>query len=51
MLYGADLVGGWLGGIIGGFIVLPMLGLIQGCLLLAVLKATSLILLYTFPKK
>ncbi|MCX5809066.1 MAG: spermine synthase [Proteobacteria bacterium] len=51
MLYGADLVGGWLGGIIGGLIVLPVLGLIQGCILLAVLKATSLILLYTFPKK
>jgi spermidine synthase len=51
MLYGADLVGGWLGGIIGGLIVLPVLGLLQGCLLLAVLKATSLILLYTFPKK
>jgi spermidine synthase len=51
MLYGADLAGGWLGGIIGGLIVLPVLGLIQGCILLAALKATSLILLYTFPKK
>ncbi len=51
MLYGADLAGGWLGGIIGGLIVLPVLGLLQGCLLLAVLKATSLILLYTFPRK
>ncbi|MCX5815731.1 MAG: spermine synthase [Proteobacteria bacterium] len=51
MLYGADLVGGCLGGIVGGLIVLPVLGLLQGCLLLAVLKATSLILLYTFPKK
>ena len=51
MLYGADLVGGWLGGIIGGLIILPVLGLLQGCILLAVLKVTSLILLYTFPKK
>jgi len=45
IIYGADLIGGWIGGIAGGFILLPILGLLQGCILIAMLKAASLLLL------
>lgn len=45
IIYGADLLGGWIGGIAGGFILLPILGLLQGCILIAMLKAASLLLL------
>ncbi len=45
LIYGADLLGGWAGGIVGGFILLPILGLLQGSILIAVLKAASLLLL------
>ncbi len=50
-LYGVDLVGGWIGGLVGGFLLLPVLGLTQSLLLLVVLKAGSLLLLATSPKK
>jgi spermidine synthase len=43
-LYGADLIGGWVGGIIGGVVLLPVLGLVETCLTLAVLKLVSLLL-------
>ncbi|HOE16950.1 MAG TPA: fused MFS/spermidine synthase [Syntrophorhabdaceae bacterium] len=45
IIYGADLLGGWIGGIAGGFILLPILGLLQGCILIAMLKTASLLLL------
>jgi len=50
LLYGADLVGGYFGGLIGGVILLPILGLWNTCFILAAIKASSLILnlLYTF---
>jgi len=51
ILYGSDLIGACSGGIIGGLIVLPVLGTSNTCLFLAALKATSLVLLYTLPKK
>jgi spermidine synthase len=44
LLYGADLVGGYFGGLIGGVILLPILGLWNTCLILAMIKASSLIL-------
>jgi spermidine synthase len=50
-LYGLDLLGGWIGGILGGFIIIPILGLVNGCYLLAVLKTSSFLLLFTLPKK
>lgn len=50
ILYGLDLIGACLGGIIGGLIVLPVLGTSNTCLFLSALKGTSLILLYTVPK-
>ena len=44
LLYGADLIGGWAGGIAGGVVLLPVLGLVETCLALAMLKAASLLL-------
>jgi spermidine synthase len=48
LLYGADLLGGWIGGIIGGVILLPVLGLIRTCMMIAMLKVSSLIIFATF---
>ncbi|OPY79520.1 MAG: Spermidine synthase [Syntrophorhabdus sp. PtaU1.Bin058] len=45
LIYGADLLGGCIGGVAGGFILLPILGLLNGCILIAMLKAASLLLL------
>jgi spermidine synthase len=44
LLYGADLLGGYFGGLIGGVILLPVLGLWNTCLILAMIKASSLLL-------
>ncbi|MCX5807359.1 MAG: methyltransferase [Proteobacteria bacterium] len=51
VLYGADLLGGWIGGITGGVILLPVLGLLNGCIVLITLKISSLVLLLTTYKK
>jgi spermidine synthase len=51
LLYCVDLLGGWVGGVLGGFLLVPILGITQGCLALAVLKACSFLLLLTFPRK
>jgi spermidine synthase len=45
LLYGVDLVGGWIGGFAGGFLLIPVLGFLKTCLLCALLKLTSLLLL------
>lgn len=45
LLYCADLLGGWLAGILGGIIFLPILGLFNTCLVIVMLKLSSLILL------
>ncbi len=45
LLYGSDLVGGWLGGITGGVILLPVLGLFGTCLTAVLLKACSFTIL------
>ncbi|OPY76089.1 MAG: Spermidine synthase [Syntrophorhabdus sp. PtaU1.Bin153] len=50
-LCGVNLVGGWAGGILGGFLLVPTLGLADVCLTVAILKVSSLLLLMTFPKK
>lgn len=42
LLYGADLMGGWLAGILAGVVLLPFFGLGKTSLLLAMLKMTSL---------
>lgn len=45
ILYAADLLGGFLGGLLGAVLLFPLLGLHQTCLLVALLKAGSLVLL------
>jgi predicted membrane-bound spermidine synthase len=41
LLYGADLAGGWIGGLLGGVVLLPVLGLVQTCIIVLILKLTS----------
>ncbi len=45
LLYSADLMGGWLGGIIGAVVLLPVLGLVQTAIAIVFLKICSLFLL------
>jgi spermidine synthase len=45
MLYFVDLAGGWAAGLLGGIFFLPVLGVFKSCLLLALLKLSSLVLL------
>lgn len=47
LLYSADLLGGWVGGIIGGVVLLPVLGLNGTCLLVGIFKTVS----YAFISK
>jgi spermidine synthase len=50
LLYGADLLGGFLGGLFGGILLLPILGLKESCFMMAMIKITSLGLLLIFIK-
>jgi spermidine synthase len=50
LIYGADLFGGFFGGLFGGVLLLPILGLKESCLMMAMIKATSFILLLLFTK-
>lgn len=50
LFYSSDLIGGWLGGIIGGIILLPILGLLGTGLFTFLLKLTSL-LIFLLNKK
>ena len=50
MLYAADLLGGWLGGIVGAVVLLPVLGLAGTCLTVGMLKLVSFIVLSTQPR-
>jgi spermidine synthase len=43
-LYGADLLGGWVAGITGGVFFLPILGIFNTCVTLALFKLSSLFL-------
>jgi len=43
ILYSSDLVGGWLGGVVGGVVLLPVLGLMGSCVVVFLLKMFSLI--------
>ena len=46
-LYASDLLGGWLGGIVGAVVLLPVLGLAGTCLTVALLKLTSFTVIAT----
>lgn len=50
-LYGADLLGGFFGGLLGGVLLLPILGLTESCLLVVIIKGSSLLLFLLFMKK
>jgi spermidine synthase len=50
LLYGADLSGGFLGGLFGGILLLPILGLKESCFMLAMIKMSSLSLLMIFMR-
>jgi len=45
ILYSADLVGGWVAGVLGGIVFLPILGLFNSCLVIIMFKLSSLFLL------
>ena len=49
LLYGADLLGGFFGGLLAGMLFLPILGLRETCFMVAIIKMSSfaLVLLYT----
>ena len=49
-LYGADLIGGWFAGILGGIVFLPILGLFNTCMVMVLLKLSSLLLLAVTEK-
>jgi spermidine synthase len=47
LIYSADLLGGWSGGMIAAVVLLPVLGLVGTSLVVVMLKASSLVILYT----
>lgn len=47
LIYSVDLLGGGLGGIVGGVILLPLLGLLGTCLVIVLLKLTSFVIMIT----
>jgi spermidine synthase len=50
LLYAADLLGGFFGGLSGGILLLPILGLNETCFIMAMLKASSGALFLLFLK-
>jgi spermidine synthase len=50
LLYGADLLGGFLGGLFGGVLLLPVLGLKESCFMMGLIKMSSLVLFFVFIK-
>ncbi len=47
LLYASDLLGGWLGGIVGAVVLLPVLGLAGTCITVGLLKLTSFVIMFT----
>ena len=51
LLYSADLLGGWVSGIFGGVVLLPVLGLLGSCIVVVMLKLSSLIIVTTSARR
>jgi len=51
LVYGCDLLGGWLGGLVGGTLLLPLLGFANVAILLLLLKSGSILCLYLQGKR
>ena len=50
LLYGADLFGGFWGGLFGGILFLPVLGLRDSCFTVALIKLSSFVLFVLYTK-
>jgi spermidine synthase len=50
LLYGADLFGGFFGGLSGGVLLLPILGLKETCFMMAMIKMSSGLLFLLFMR-
>ncbi len=50
LLYSSDLLGGWLGGIVGGVVLLPVLGLLGSFVAVVLLKLWSFIIITTYAR-
>jgi len=50
-LYESDLFGGFMGGVLGGAVLLPVLGLTRVCVVVVLFKMVSLFLLLLFSKR
>lgn len=50
VLYGADLLGGFFGGLLGGVFFLPILGLRESCFMMAMIKMSSFLLFLLLTK-
>jgi spermidine synthase len=49
LIYGADLLGGWLGGIAGGVLLLPVIGITQTIIVIIAIKLASIAFLCLIP--
>ncbi len=45
LLYGSDLLGGWLGGVLGGIFLLPIFGLLGTCIVVCMFKLSTFTML------
>jgi spermidine synthase len=50
MLYASDLLGGWMGGVAGGVVLLPVMGVTGTCLTVALLKISSFLIIAAEPE-
>ena len=50
IVYGSDLLGGWLGGVVGGVVLLPVLGLFGSCVVVVLLKLSSFFIVTTHAR-
>ena len=50
-LYSADLLGGWLGGMLGAVVLLPVMGLVETAMVIILVKLSSIIMLMNGRRK